>query len=646
MRLGYDLTIKAATEEADGLRIRGIASTSNPDGLGDVLVAAGAQFKLPMPLLWMHKRGEIVGRVEKAKVSGNEIDFEAFLPFVERAGVLKDRVDHAIDLLKTGLLTDVSVGFKEIPAAIERLKSGGLRFREWIWRELSLVDIGENTDAKILKVRAVADDDSSLPAVVGETKPAAVAATINGATKSMNIREQRTNTHATLVSKSAKLSELMALAGTEGRSLEKTEAEEVDRLTLECKSLEADLARLEDVERIQIAAAKPIEVDNVKAGTATPAELASLARDPYAGRIQTRRNLAKGAAFTRYVMSLCASNGDPLRAMEFAKNRFNDTPEVVDVLKSAVAAATTTDATWAGSLVQYRDMAAEFIDLLRPLTITGQMPAMRRVPFNIRVGRQTAGGSYGWVGQGKAKPVTSLAFDTLTLDFAKISGIIVLTEEVAKFSNPQCEDLCRNDMTQGVSQYMNEQFITPSVAASANVSPASITHNAPTIAASGSDLASFEQDVVGLWRLLPANLSKAGGVFITDESTAAGISMLRTEGGFRAFPEATPNGGTLLGYPLIVSNSVPNDTDDGLLIFAASNEILFAEDTLVIDASREASVEMQSAPSEPTSASTVLVSLWQRNMIGLRVDKFVNYVRRRDDVVAYISGTSYGSGAT
>ena len=150
------LTLKTVTEEVDGFTITGMATTPEPDLLRDEIDPRGAQFTLPMPLLWQHKRGEVVGRVEAAKVTDAGIQFRAFLPYVKEAGRLKDRVDEAIQSIKHRLVSAVSIGFKENPSKTERAKSGGLRFKEWRWLELSLVDIPMNAAATILTARTAA----------------------------------------------------------------------------------------------------------------------------------------------------------------------------------------------------------------------------------------------------------------------------------------------------------------------------------------------------------------------------------------------------------------------------------------------------------------------------------------------------------
>jgi hypothetical protein len=127
-----------------------------------------------------------------------------------------------------------------------------------------------------------------------------------------------------------------------------------------------------------------------------------------------------------------------------------------------------------------QNIANDFIELLRPATILGKIPGLRVVPFNTKVPSQTGGGSYGWVGEMKPKPLTKLAFASVALGITKVAGIVVLTEEVIRLSNPSAEKLVRDDMVAGIAQFLDAQFIDPAVAAVAGVNPASITNGAPT----------------------------------------------------------------------------------------------------------------------------------------------------------------------
>ncbi|MCM2506072.1 hypothetical protein NDN16_20670, partial [Aureimonas altamirensis] len=89
--------------------------------------------------------------------------------------------------------------------------------------------------------------------------------------------------------------------------------------------------------------------------------------------------------------------------------------------------------------------------------------------------------------------------------------------------------------------------------------------------------------------------------------------------------------------PVVVSE---NPVTAGRIVLVKTSEILLAEEGLVLDSSREASIIMDSDPENATSAP---VSLWQNNLVALRVERFINWGKRRDNSVAVISNANYGA---
>ena len=70
--------------------------------------------------------------------------------------------------------------------------------------------------------------------------------------------------------------------------------------------------------------------------------------------------------------------------------------------------------------------------------------------------------------------------------------------------------------------------------------------------------------------------------------------------------------------------------------------ILLADDGDVsIDVSREASLQMDSAPMSPADATTVLTSLWQNNLVGLRAERFINWQRASVKAVNFVQSALY-----
>src|SRR5262249_32647501 len=163
---------------------------------------------------------------------------------------------------------------------------------------------------------------------------------------------------------------------------------------------------------------------------------------------------------------------------------------------AAVAAGDSTTTGWASELAYATNLASEFIEFLRPQTIIGKLDNLTRVPFNVRVGGQTAGSSGAWVGQGKPAPVSKLTTNAVTLGIAKAAGIVVLDAELIRLSNPSAETLVRNDLAKSISQFLDQQFVDPAIQAVANVSPASITANVEPAAPAGTSAANFRTDLV------------------------------------------------------------------------------------------------------------------------------------------------------
>jgi hypothetical protein len=112
------------------------------------------------------------------------------------------------------------------------------------------------------------------------------------------------------------------------------------------------------------------------------------------------------------------------------------------------------------------------------------------------------------------------------------------------------------------------------------------------------------------------------------------------------FPGVNANGGNLLGIPVVASENVPSTTGSPTegypIILAAASEILLADDGQVtLDASREASLQMETAPDSPSTASTIMTSLWQQNMIAIKAERFINWTKRRSTAVSYLSNAVY-----
>lgn len=151
-QLAYSLLQVKALDDSKR-EITGIATTPEPDRVGDIVEPLGVKFKNPLPLLWQHRHDSPVGTVKFDKPTKNGITFTAKIASIADPGPLKDLVDMAWQAVKAELVRGVSIGFR--PTEYSYLDGGGIRFAESEVYELSLVTIPANASATIQTIKAL-----------------------------------------------------------------------------------------------------------------------------------------------------------------------------------------------------------------------------------------------------------------------------------------------------------------------------------------------------------------------------------------------------------------------------------------------------------------------------------------------------------
>lgn len=624
--------------------IEGLATTPTTDRQGDIVEPLGAEFALPLPLLWQHDRQQPIGQVLSAKAGKSGIQIRAQIAQIDSPPGLKNRLEEAWQSIKAGLVRGLSIGFS--PLELSYLDDGGVHFLRWSWHELSAVTIPANADASISAIKqydaAPAAALGKKPVGIQTRKPAGVAARTQKG-NAMNIDEQIKDFETTQHAKATRMGEIMEAAGNEGRTLDDAETEEYDGLKDELESISAHLKRLRDLAEINRQKAVPVN--------GSGSQDASDSR----GGIQVSRvaeKLDKGIEFARYVMCLGAAKGDLSTAYAIAQKRYPQCDRIQLTLKAAVEAGTTTQATWALPLVEYNQFAGDFVEFLRPMTILGKfgaggVPSLRRIPFNVHIRGQTSGGSGYWVGQGAPKPLTKFNFTDVYMGYTKVANIAVLTEELIRFSNPSAETLVRDSLASALIERLDIDFIDPAKAAVANVSPASITNTVTPIASSGITADKVRLDVQAVVsEFIAANIALTSGVWIMSAITALALSLMRNALGQKEFPDISMNGGTFEGLPVIVSEYVPEDSSGHFVILASAQDIWLADDgNVVIDASREASLQMLDNPTNDAAVgtATTMVSMFQTNSVALRAERWINWQKRRSAAVSVLSGVNWAA---
>jgi HK97 family phage major capsid protein/HK97 family phage prohead protease len=625
----------------DSRTIDGIATTPTPDRVGDIVEPGGAQFKLPIPLLWQHDGSQPIGHVTGAKVTKDGIAIRAQLVKIPDAGRLKDRLDEAWQSIKHGLVRGLSIGFRSREHSYIQ-DSGGIHFTKWDWLELSAVTIPANVEASIATIKAADRKEAFLPLV----KAPGVSGSTSRKVAMKTFKEQIAGYEATRAAKAAEAAEIMKGAGAEGETLAADKQEAFDTLEREIDAIDGHLKRLRVAEKLNAENAAAVD-QSAALGQARPTVLAS---------VKMKSNLEPGIRFARMAMAIArakagSSQGGGTAEDHYRRDRawMDSAPEVALALKAAVNAGDTTTATWASELAYAQNIASEFIEYLRPRTIIGRVSGWRNVPFNVRVASQTSGSTGYWVGQGKPIPMSQLATSSVSLGIAKVAGMVSIDKELARLSTPSAELMVRNDLAAEVQETLDLSLIDPNQGGQTNIQPASLLYGVTPVTPSGTNYAAFVTDVKSLFSTaIAANLDISQAVWVLSPTTALALSLMVTSLGNPQFPGLTINGGTLMGLPAITTTQAtiagsPQYVNIMALIFPG--EVFLADDgTAMVEASDQVAIQMDNAPtnqSTATATATTMVSMFQTESIAIKAVRYINWTKARSQAAAFIQAAAY-----
>ena len=334
--------------------------------------------------------------------------------------------------------------------------------------------------------------------------------------------------------------------------------------------------------------------------------------------------LAPGLKLARYAKGLHYG-------ADFASQQYPDSPEVAHAIqtKAAIGGQSLTSDPDLAQLGIYD--AATALLLAADSGFEAARSRMRELPFSVPVPRQTDGGSGGsWVDEGASLPAASWAYDTVRFKPVRCGSVVVFTEDVLR--SPQAEGVIRNSILGAQGRTESRLFLDPS-SGPIGAAPGAITFGATvTVPSAATMLVNITTSGKGL-----AWIGRLPDLALFASIGSAGYSLTSPD-----LPRS------LLGIPAIIA---PNSPAYQITLVDFS-EIAYAASPLELDLSEQASVEMESAPTNAVLGGSPLapiptetVSLFQSNSTAFRCWRFLNWSVCRSGAVVYAILAS-GSPAT
>src|SRR5262245_49941154 len=202
---------------------------------------------------------------------------------------------------------------------------------------------------------------------------------------------------------------------------------------------------------------------------------------------ERQHRLSEAKTVAQWIQCLRATEGRDLEATALWLERYprHSQRSAIEhqhaLIQNAASIGTGGGSSWASPLPTA--LIASFVGLMRELSLLGRIPGLRKVPPNVPAPSVTSPGVFTWVGEGSSKPVTTLAFEQVSVPLTKALAMIIVSEELLK-AELGTSELLRDTLLAGLAAFIDKEFTDPTIAATAT-RPGSITNGITGLGAPG-----------------------------------------------------------------------------------------------------------------------------------------------------------------
>lgn len=341
----------------------------------------------------------------------------------------------------------------------------------------------------------------------------------------------------------------------------------------------------------------------------------------------------KGQLAARIVRALAAGKGDVERAAHWATSKWGD---------EGVAKSLITGAADQGGFLVPEEASKEIIDLLRPrVAVRALNPII--VPMSSGVLTMPAlrtGAAAEYIGEATPQNATGQTFGQLRLVWRKLRAHVPISNELLAFSNPAVDGIVQRDMVSAIAVREDQAFLRDD---GTGAKPKGLRYWAAAgniFASAGTTSAQVEADLRDAIEVMEgANkfLVQPGWMMSTRSKNFL-ANLREGTSGQLVFPTMRDKSPSLHGYPVAVSNNIPNNLGGG----SNESEVYLADFAdVIIGESSQLQIEVSSEATY-TDGTGTLVSAFDRDETVIKVIERHDIAVRHEESVVVITAITWG----
>lgn len=311
--------------------------------------------------------------------------------------------------------------------------------------------------------------------------------------------------------------------------------------------------------------------------------------------------------------------GDWYAALEASENKALP-DRVRNIIKAAALAGD--QSTWGSALDDLQTLTNAFVSSLRNSSVFARFYSegvALTVPINRRSGSVVTGASGSAAGSGALKPVTQMSLQVNEPETALCAALVVVSQELLRHS-ASAESVLTRELRAGMTAALDTEFLDWLA-----------VQNIENVPVQASPLQSLREALDSM-----KTLSAASRLYlIATPQTVARLAVYRESNSIesRAFPDLGVNGGTIGDITVLPADFLPGSDSPAnqTALLVDASQLILSADTINLATAEHASVEMDTAPTG--GADKVQVSLWQRNLVGLRSEQKIAFAVAREGAV-------------